>query len=66
MRDREELATAVDDLRGLIATISLLVQPIDFDINGQGTATYDDIQGTFSVALDQLKRISDELKDEKK
>lgn len=66
MRDREELALAVDDIRGLIATISLLVQPIDLDINGQGTATYNDIQSTFSVAIEQLKWIAKELKDEEK
>lgn len=62
MRDREELALAVDDLRGLISTISLLVQPIDVDINKQGTVTYDDLQGSFSVAMKQLDQIAEELR----
>lgn len=58
----EDMAIEIENIGSMLSTVSLLVIPIDTDINGEGVPSHDSIQGTFSGIVEHLNRIAVELR----
>lgn len=62
MKSLEDIAIEVDEIGDLINAVSLLVRPINTDVNGQGAPTYDAIAGSFLAILEHTKRIAEDIR----
>lgn len=62
MRSFEDIAVEVETVGDLVNAISMLVRPINTDINGQGVPTYESISGAFLAIVDHTQRIAEDLR----